>query len=51
MVNKQRMESKNAKIDDVEYVIVVVLKDQKWITERYVRFTAVYIYENTGSNS
>ena len=30
--------------------IVVVLKGQKWIIQRDVRFTAVYIYGNTDSN-
>ena len=31
-------------------ISVVVLKGQKWITKRDVRFTAVYIYGNTESN-
>ena len=31
-------------------IFVVALKGQKWITQRDVRFTAVYIYGNTDSN-
>ena len=29
---------------------VVAMKGQKWITQRDVRYTAVYIYRNTVSN-
>ena len=29
---------------------VVVLKGQKWITKRDVRYTTVYIYGNTDTN-
>ena len=31
-------------------IYVVLLKGQKWITERDVRFTAVYIFGYTDSN-